>query len=125
MCALSLTHSPTPPHSLPSTPQNSTFSRDVAASPSPRFTRPEATAEDAAALAAAMKRVKDAAGRNRVTTPRVFADQFDKQKEGYLTVERFLRMLATAHMMPESEDDVKRILKNYRRAWGRVGRAAV
>ena len=104
----------TPP--LPPAPQNATFSRDVAASPSPRFTRPEVSAEDSAALAAAVKRVKDAAGRNRVTTPRVFADQFDKQKEGYLTVERFMRFLATAKLMPEAEDDVKRILHNYRHA---------
>lgn len=77
---------------------NATFSREVATSPNPRFTRPRLSDGEAAALEELRGKLRAQAARDRLANLTLFARSFDKLGEGYLTADRFQRMLATCKL---------------------------
>ena len=97
---------------------NSTFSREVAQSPNPRFVTPRLTGGEEEALAALLATLKSKVARNRVFNVRLFANQFDVTHEGFLTVDRFLRVLSTLAILPDTKQGVDLLVKHYSRSRG-------
>ncbi len=97
---------------------NTTFSREVALSPNPRFITPRLSGEEEAALAVLLQTLKDKAMKNRVFNVRIFANQYDVTKEGFLTADRFLRVLSTLHILPPKKSDVDLLVHHYTRSRG-------
>ncbi len=97
---------------------NETFSRSVAASPNPRFVKPVHSERDAAEVQELLRELKDKCARNRVFNVRIFASQYDLTKEGFLTRDRFLRVLSTLHVLPPTQRGVELLIKQYDTAKG-------
>ena len=97
---------------------NATFSREVAASPNPRFATPRLSSEEELALRALLKTLKDRVAKRRVFNVRIFANQYDVTKEGFLTVDRFLRVLSTLDILPAKKSDQDLLVHHYTRSRG-------
>ena len=92
---------------------NDTFSARVAASPNPRFRVPQLGAEDEAALDALLARLTAKVSRDRAFNVRLFAEQFDKSHDGFLTKERFLRTLSMLKILPEKDAESALLLARF------------
>jgi hypothetical protein len=97
---------------------NATFSREVAQSPNPRFITPRLSSEEEQALKALLATLKDRVAKRRVFNVRLFANQFDVTKEGFLTVDRFMRVLSTLDILPAKKSDQDLLVHHYNRSRG-------
>lgn len=93
---------------------NATFSREVAASPNPRFLLPTLSEAEEAALREVLGRMTAQAKRDRVLDARSFVEQFDRSRHGFISEDRFLRCLAMLKLLPELPADVELLKKWYR-----------
>jgi hypothetical protein len=93
--------------------KNDTFSRDVALSPNPRFIKRSLPSDEDAKLQAVLKELGARAARDRVFNVRIFAAQYDKAHDGFLTKDRFMRVLSTLHMLPEKQENTAVLLKRF------------
>lgn len=92
---------------------NATFSREVAASPNPRFIKPTLGAEESEEVQAILATLGKKCARNRVFNVRSFANQYDKLHDGFLTLDRFLRVLSTLHILPPTPREQQVLVKFY------------
>ena len=93
--------------------QNHTFSATVAQSPNPRKVKPRLTDAEEGELSALLEELATKCARNRVFNVRVFASQYDKTREGFLTRDRFMRVLSTLHILPPTQRGADLLVKHY------------
>jgi len=93
--------------------QNLTFSREVAASPNPRYVKPHLAEDEEQEVGQLISTLAHKCARNRVFNVRIFAKQYDKNGDGFLTLERFLRVLSTLHILPATQRGIDLLVKHY------------
>jgi hypothetical protein len=93
--------------------KNETFGREVAMSPNPRFIKRSLPADEDAKLQVILGDLSRKAAQRRVFNVRIFASQFDKNHDGFLTKDRFMRVLSILQMLPEAAADTAVLLKRF------------
>jgi hypothetical protein len=93
---------------------NDTFAQSVITGPTPRSSRPELTKEEDNFLQLAIGDIKNTIVRIRAFNVGAGLRDFDVRSEGFITVERFMRVLAMNKLVPETPGERMAVLKYYR-----------
>jgi Ca2+-binding EF-hand superfamily protein len=93
---------------------NDTFAATVVHSPSTRDKRPALSVEDETVYHVAMEEIKGSVIRLSAYNLGAGLRDFDKLGEGYITIDRFFRVLAMYSLVPQGENERRVVLEKFR-----------
>lgn len=89
------------------------FAYSVAMAPNPRFMRPDLPDEDMERLEGLMSNLRAVVSRNRIGFVKESMRNYDVGNEGFISVARFQRVLASFDLLPKDEEDRSVLLTYY------------